>query len=528
MGFEKFQKFNGQKIFHLKVHDKMLQSTGYRLVLLRGVSLCYKANFSTLRPSIKDLFVSPPGIESTICTQGHIKSIRQFKNIGFIDLSDGTTHHNLSVVLSDPESTFAKLHLKVGQSISVGGKWIESKGTQKFELLYNSEEEGHVLKIIGDVEDAYPIQKKSQTYQYLRGLPTLRHRTSSLASMLRLRSFMEAKFMEFFNCQSFTKVSPPMITSSDCEGAGEQFKIEPLHKKMVTVDGKDQEEQFFDKPTFLTVSSQLHLEVLALSLNRVWTLSPCFRAEDSNTNRHLSEFWMLEAEICYIDNVSQLTDFTEQMIRYVTSQLRDESSLCCSGHSEDLLQSRFKKDEVETMKSRWNTILSPHKWPSISYTEAIDIINKVKNKNRLKNRLAWGDDIQTDHEKWLAGSYFNSPVFITDYPTFQKPFYMPKSHPTIYDPERPTVACYDLILPEIGELVGGSLREHNHDYLVQEMKRRNMNVQDMEWYLSTRLNGTVPHGGFGMGFERLISYLGAMENVKDVIPFPRVPQSCNC
>lgn len=502
---------------------------GWRRIPSKSSLLNSKASFSSLKPTIKELFIAPPTVESIISTQGHIKSIRQFKNIGFIDLSDGSTHNNLSVVLQDPESVFSKLHLKVGQSIAVDGKWIESQGTQLYELLYSPAEETHRLSVIGDVPDTYPIQKKTQTYQYLRGLPTLRHRTSTLASILRFRSFMETKLIEFFNNEHFIKTSPPLITSSDCEGAGEQFKVDQLQKKEVVVGGKGQEQMFFDKPAYLTVSTQLHLEVLALSLNKAWTLSPCFRAEDSNTNRHLSEFWMLEAEICYINHVSQLTDFTEKMIRYVTHELTEEATRATSsGASADLLQSRFKMEELESMKSRWDTVLSSKKWPSVSYTEAIEIVNKIKNKNRLKNRLAWGDSLQTEHEKWLAGVHFQSPVFITDYPVLQKPFYMLKSHLSVFDPEKPTVACYDLILPEIGELVGGSLREHDYSTLVQEMDSRNMNKDDMDWYLSTRLNGTVPHGGFGMGFERLLSYLGVMENVKDVIPFPRVPHSCSC
>jgi asparaginyl-tRNA synthetase len=321
---------------------------------------------------------------------------------------------------------------------------------------------------------------------------------------------LELKFFEYFNSKDFVKVSPPLITSSDCEGSGEQFKVESVQK--FDLDSAN----FFGKPTYLTVSTQLHLEVLSQSLNRAWTLSPCFRAENSNTNRHLSEFWMLEAEISYVDDVRQLTDFTEDMIRYVTKFLT----------SSDLLVSRFNKEEVLVMKQRWENILRDEKWPTITYTEAIEIINKVMNKGRLKNRLAWGDSIQTPHEKWLAGTHFQSPVFITDYPASEKPFYMPKSK--IYDPERPTVACYDLIIPEIGELVGGSVREHDYDTLIQEMKQRGMNTDELDWYLSTRQNGTVPHGGFGMGFERLVAYLSAMDNIKDVIPFPRVSQSCNC
>lgn len=464
----------------------------------------------SLNPTIKELLSVTPEVNSTVVSQGHIKSIRHSKNAGFIDLSDGTVHQSLSIVFKQPQEVLAKFPLKVGQSISVKGAWTESLGSQDYELVYNPHESSHEMTILGDVPEQYPIQKKVNTYQHLRNFPTLRHRTSTLASILRFRSYLELKFFEYFNSKDFVKVSPPLITSSDCEGSGEQFKVESVQK--FDLDSAN----FFGKPTYLTVSTQLHLEVLSQSLNRAWTLSPCFRAENSNTNRHLSEFWMLEAEISYVDDVRQLTDFTEDMIRYVTKFLT----------SSDLLVSRFNKEEVLVMKQRWENILRDEKWPTITYTEAIEIINKVMNKGRLKNRLAWGDSIQTPHEKWLAGTHFQSPVFITDYPASEKPFYMPKSK--IYDPERPTVACYDLIIPEIGELVGGSVREHDYDTLIQEMKQRGMNTDELDWYLSTRQNGTVPHGGFGMGFERLVAYLSAMDNIKDVIPFPRVSQSCNC
>lgn len=481
-------------------------------------SVCF---YSNLVPTIKDLFLNPPNVNSSISTQGHIKSIRQFKKVGFIDLSDGSIYKNLSIVLQEPEKVLSELQLKVGQSVSVKGTWIESKGNQSFELVYNPSEAEHKFKVIGDVVELYPIQKKNQTYQFLRSLPVLRHRTSTLASILRLRSFVESRVMEFFNKNGFIKVSPPIITSSDCEGGGEQFKVESMHKPSI-VDGKTKEHQFFGKPAYLTVSSQLHLEVLCQSLNRVWTLSPCFRAEDSNTNRHLSEFWMLEAEIAYVEDVAQLTKFSEQMIRSVVSDLQSTKDLVGAGNSTDVLGSRFNKQEIDKMQQRWDSLLTDKEWPTITYTEALKILNSSMKKTSLK----WGDSIQTEHEKWLAGTYFSSPVFITDYPMSQKPFYMPKSKN--FNPDFPTVACYDLIVPEIGELIGGSVREHRYDALIDAMKLRNMNIDEMEWYLSTRLNGSIPHGGFGMGYERLICYLGAMDNLKDIIPFPRVPDSCAC
>lgn len=474
---------------------------------------------TSLTPTIGEILSNPPANNSEITAFGHIKSIRTFKNIGFIDISDGSVHQTLNVVFSDPESVFSEKHYKVGQSISINGKWTESQGNQKFELQYDHQNPGHHIEIMGNVPETYPIQKKSQTLQFLRNVPTLRHRTSTLASILRFRSNVEAQLMTFFAKNGFVKVSPPMITSSDCEGAGEQFKIEPFVKAPAT-------DSFFGKEAFLTVSTQLHLEVLALSLNRAWTLTPCFRAEDSNTNRHLSEFWMLEAEVCYVDHVSQMTGLVENMIRLVVSQLKAAQEN--PGSLSDLASSRYSKEEAQTIEQRWSTVLAENLWPSITYTEAIEIINLVKNKGKLKGRMAWGDAILTEHEKWIAGVHFKCPVFITDFPLEQKPFYMPLSHESVFNSERPTVACFDLIIPEIGELVGGSLREANFDKLVGEMKRRNMSLDEMQWYLSTRENGTVPHGGFGMGFERLIAYLGAVENIKDVTAFPRAPGICPC
>ncbi|ODV78317.1 asparaginyl-tRNA synthetase [Suhomyces tanzawaensis NRRL Y-17324] len=480
--------------------------------MLRSLHTAARTN---LAPTIKHLLENPPTASSLLTCNGHIKSIRHSKNAGFIDLSDGSNQHSLSVVFKSPLDVLAAHQLKVGQSISVKGSWIESKGSQDYELVFNPLEPDHAISIIGDVGEDYPIQKKLSTFQHLRNFPTFRHRTATLGSMLRFRSVVESKLMDFFNSQDFTKVVPPLITSSDCEGAGEQFKVESLTN---SGKGDSEENYFFGKPSYLTVSTQLHLEVLALSLNRAWTLTPCFRAEVSNTNRHLSEFWMLEAEMCYVDDVHQLTAFSEKLVKYITNELRN-------GAGEDLLNSRFSREDVKIIKARWDSILDKE-WPTITYTEAIEIINRVMNKGRLKNRLQWGDSIQTPHEKWLAGVHFNSPVFITDYPASEKPFYMPKSKN--YESERPTVACYDLILPEIGELIGGSVREHRYDELLAEMKARGMNHEDMEWYLSTRAHGSVPHGGFGLGFERLLAYLGGMENIKDVIPFPRVPQSCSC
>lgn len=479
------------------------------------------SNSTQLKPTILEIHNQPPPTNQILETQGHVKSIRKFKKVGFLDINDGSIYQGLNIVLKDPNSQSLP-ELKVGQSIKVKGDWIESKGKQSYELIYDDKNPKHELTIVGDVASDYPLQKKETTMQNLRLYPSLRHRTSTLSSFLRLRSFLETKFMEFFNSKSFTKVTPPIITSSDCEGAGEVFKVEPVVNKGGD-DGKETE-KFFGKDAYLTVSTQLHLEALTIGLNRAWTLTPCFRAENSNTSRHLCEFWMLEAEICYIDDLKQLTNFTEDMVRYVTEALVEGTGAITtkfeSGNGNDLLGASYGTVN-EIIKKRWDALLTSDRWPSMTYTEAVEYLNK----NHLPSveQLTWGESLQLKHEKLLAKE---SPIFITDYPSSLKPFYMLKSKDC--DPTKPTVACFDLLIPDFGELAGGSLREHDYDTLVRDMKRYNMNIEDMEWYLTLRKNGTVPHGGFGLGFERLMIYLVGHENVKDIAAFPRAPQVCSC
>lgn len=413
----------------------------------------------------------------------------------------------MNMVFSDPESVFENYKLKVGQNICVTGTWRESIGSQSHELHYAHSDPSNRLEVVGNVPDSYPLQKKSQTLLFLRSLPTLRHRTATLSSVVRLRSQLETLLVNFFAENGFFKVNPPLVTAADCEGAGDQFAVELTRRDL-----------FFGKKAYLSVSGQLHLEPLAQSLSRVWCLSPCFRAEESHTTRHLSEFWMLEVEVSYVTEVAQLTALAEAMIKESTRSLKP--------YLDDLVASRFSKEDQHKITQRWESLVDDENWPLITYSEAIEIINRVKNKGRSKGRLEWGDLILTDHEKWLAGDHFGKPVFITDYPESQKPFYMPRSEGC--DPEEPTVACFDLVFPEIGELIGGSLREHDHERLLAEIRRRNMDELALAWYLSTRENGASPHGGFGMGFERLVAYLGGMDNVRDVTPYPRAPDLCEC
>ncbi|KAI5959904.1 SLM5 [Candida pseudojiufengensis] len=445
---------------------------------------------STLQPTIKEQISSTP-IGLLLETKGFVKSIRNSKNLSFLDLTDGTTSKVINVVLLGKEPP----KFQIGQSVSIKGEWNISKGAkQDYELIYNCKNPEHSYQIIGPVPEDYPLQKKATSMSYLRTLPSLKHRTSTVSSFYRLRSFLETSVQKFFNNHDFTKVNPPLITSSDCEGAGETFKIA-------------QSEEFFQKQTYLTVSSQLHLESLALALNRVWTLSPCFRAENSKTSRHLCEFWMLEAEVCYLNELDPLLDFTENLIKWVTRDL-------AQNYNNEYLNGVYLDENV--IRSRWDNILK-EEWKRVTYIEALNLINEEG-----IDTLKFGDSLNLDHERFLAK---NGPIFVTDYPESLKPFYMSKSKN--YDSQQPTVACFDLLLPEFGELVGGSLREHDYEVLKESMIKHNMKLDDMNWYLELRRNGTIPHGGFGMGWERFINYLSGHDNIRDIVPFPRAPNLCN-
>lgn len=447
----------------------------------------YLSSKAALSPTIKEQILAPTPIGSIFEVRGFVKSIRSSKNVGFLDISDGSTSKLINVVLMGKNQP----KFQVGESVRVKGEWSISKGMgQDKELKYNPEDPNHAYEIIGRVPEDYPLQKKATSMSFLRTLPSLKHRASTIASFYRLRSFLETQMMDFFNYHSFTKVSPPLITSSDCEGAGETFEIKRA-------------EEFFEKKAYLTVSTQLHLEAISLALNRAWTLTPCFRAEASKTSRHLSEFWMLEAEISFLDDLEPLLNFTEEMVKYATGRLVEKK--------EEYLEGTYLEKEV--IESRWRHILGD--WRRLTYNEALNELNS-KGAN-----LEFGDSLNLDHERKLAE---NGPVFVTDYPMSLKPFYMLKS--LNYNEDKPTVACFDLLLPQFGELIGGSLREHDYDTLVESTNKNNMNLDDMGWYTSLRKCGTIPHGGFGMGWERFVTYLSGHDNIRDLVPFPRAPGLC--
>lgn len=469
---------------------------------------------SSIPRTIEELLTKSPEIGSNLTVNGYIKSIRHLKKVSFIDLYDGSSAQTLMCVFPASkeavESDFSRI--QVGQSVSISGNWTASKGSgQQFEL--KSSHSG--LSVLGQVPEQYPLQLKSQPLEFLRTLPTLRFKTGYLGSILRLRSNIEYKLNEFFHNAGFIKTTPPLISGSDCEGAGELFEIES-RSFLQNKSGKD---KFFGKTAYLSVSSQLHLEALCQSVGNVWCLNPAFRAEASDTNRHLSEFWMLEAELPFINDVRQLTQFSESMIKHVIRALAENEN----GMAQDFLSSQRSADDpsskVSQLKQKWETLLRSE-WKTVTYAEAIDLLNSSKVEFQIP--VDYNEGLASEHEKWLAGEYFHSPVFVIDYPKDIKSFYMKQNG------DGKTVACFDLLVPEVGEIIGGSLREDNFEKLVAEINRRNMNLDELQWYLSMRQNATVPHGGFGLGFERLVCYLGEISNIRDSIPFPRSRNECNC
>lgn len=476
--------------------------------MIRAKATCvplrvFKRFNSTLPPSLSQLFTNPP-VNTHLTVNGYVRSVRSLKKVSFIDLSDGSTHQSLMCVLKPEQAA----NLKTGQSVSLEGKWIESKGKeQAYEFKTNPEESS--VRIIGNVPESYPLQKKLHSLQYLRTLPTLRWRTTYLSSILRFRSFVDFKLNEFFQSRAFTKVNPPIITSSDCEGAGELFQVESRNLEL-------SKEPFFGKNAYLTVSTQLHLELLSASLGNVWTLSPVFRAESSDTNRHLSEFWMLEAELSFVEDVSQITKFTEEMIKSILKDLVNDTN----GVASNLLKSQRRTEGFEEvnaqLQERWNNLFNKS-WDSITYDKAIQTL--LDSGVEFKIPVDYKDGLATEHEKWLA-SHFGGPLFVTDYPKEIKPFYMR------LNADGKTVACFDLIVPDVGEIIGGSLREHDLAKLELEIGKRGMAIDELKWYTSLRENGSVPHGGFGLGFERLLCYLTGVENIRDVVPLPRAHEEC--
>ncbi|CAN9088575.1 unnamed protein product [Alternaria sp. RS040] len=464
--------------------------------------------------------------------------LRKQKRIAFAAIGDGSTLQTVQAVLP-PQLAEG---LSTGVAVTVTGKWTPSPGQgQSHELQVNQ------VQILGENDaTAYPIQKKYQSPEFLRTLPHLRSRLPINSLILRLRSLVTVQVTNYFAEHDFVQCHPPIITSSDCEGAGEVFTVAPevpsSSDKSSSNQIKKHEDMFFGSPKYLTVSSQLHLEALAQSVNKVWTLSPTFRAEKSDTARHLSEFYMLEAELAFVDDANVVMDVVEEMLRSVAFKLQE------SVVGQELLEARARDQDQEstsvshaTLAQRWQG-LAEGPWPRISYAVAIRHLKDAVAQGKAEFEYAPGheDGLQTEHERFLAESLGRGgPIFVTDYPRNIKPFYMaPSNDPTVDESAASTVACFDLLVPEICELVGGSMREHRLEQLLKSMEEQGLQQASddstdasdgsLQWYVDLRRYGSVPHGGFGLGFDRLLCYLAGVPNIRDVVSFPRWHKRCDC
>ncbi|KAF9532407.1 asparaginyl-tRNA synthetase [Crepidotus variabilis] len=455
---------------------------------------------------------------------GWITSIRKQKRVSFAVISDGSTSKSLQAVLINGKDDNILRRLTNGAAVRLTGQLVASPGSGQSHELLVDEKTGGVIEVLGECDpETYPIQKKALTPEYLRDHAHLRARTAHIAAMLRLRDVLGRRINSWFEDQGFCSVNTPIITASDCEGAGEAFKLSPIQSRHPASTSATPSpttppppSEFFNSPAYLTVSHQLHLEALATSLSRVYTLSPCFRAEPSDTSKHLAEFWMLEAEWAFPtpDGVLGVCDLTEALIRSIGSEVRQKDDLEAIAK----LKSTGDKDYLA------NAFESEAPWARMTYTEAVkELQTAVSQGVKFEYQPQWGRPLQSEHELYLAETLIGGPVFVTDYPATLKPFYMR------LNPDEKTVACFDLLVPHIGELVGGSVREERADILERQMREAGLIAKDdptgqnssYKWYLDLRKFGGAPHAGFGMGFERLVGWLSGVHNIRECIPMPR-------
>ena len=443
---------------------------------------------------IKDALNSQKSIKE-LKVQGWVRTRRDSKGFSFISINDGSCLANIQAVADEGIPGYEDIHdATTGASIIVTGELVESPGKgQSWEIKASK------IEITGLADDSYPLQKKGHTPEFLRQIAHLRPRSNLFGCVFRTRSRLAYAIHNFFQDKDFVYVHTPIITASDCEGAGEMFKVTTLDS-----NEKNPENDFFGKPTFLTVSGQLEVETFACALSNVYTFGPTFRAENSNTTRHASEFWMIEPEMAYCDLFGDM-DLAEEMIQYLVKDIM----LNCS---EDL--ELFSKFVDKELINRLNSV-SENKFERISYTEAIKILED-SNKT-FEHPIEWGVNLQTEHERFLTEEHVKGPVTVYDYPKSIKPFYMRAND------DGKTSAAMDLLVPGIGEIIGGSQREERLEVLLNNMEEHNISKEDYYWYSDLRKYGTVPHSGFGLGFERMLMFVTGVANIRDVIPFPRTP-----
>ena len=452
---------------------------------------------------IRDLLNIEKPIERAYIN-GWIRTKRDSKDFSFIEINDGSCLANIQVIADGDLQNYEDIKsLQTGCAITVEGDVTESPGKgQRWEIRANN------IEIIGHTDDDYPLQKKRHSDEYLRTIAHLRPRTNKYGAMFRIRSRLSQIIHAFFSERDFNWIHTPIITGSDCEGAGDMFQVTTLDLKNIPRD-KDTvqfEEDFFGKEAKLTVSGQLSLESLCLGLGKVYSFGPTFRSENSNTSRHMAEFWMIEPEIAFAD-IHNNMDLAEEIIRYLVSFVIEECA-------EDLeLFTRFVDKELLPRLEN----IRENNFIRLPYSEAIQILGK--SNQSFEFEVKWGKDLQSEHERFLTEIHFKQPIIVYNYPKEIKAFYM-----RLNDDEK-TVAAMDVLVPSIGEIIGGSQREERHDVLLQRIRESGMDEKDYWWYLDTRRFGSVPHAGFGLGFERLLMLVTGVNNIRDVIPFPRTPKS---
>ena len=456
------------------------------------------------RTKISTIF-SQPELDSTVDVMGWVRTRRGNKYVQFVALNDGSTIRNHQVVFDMAKFSDEQLKaVTTGSSIHVKGKLVESQGKGQ-----TVEVQAEELEVFGTADETYPLQKKGHSLEFLREKAHLRPRTNTFGAVLRVRSALAFAIHKFFQEKGFFYLNTPLITASDCEGAGAMFQVTtlPLNDLPKNEDGSvDYSKDFFGKSTALTVSGQLEGELGATALGAIYTFGPTFRAENSNTPRHLSEFWMIEPEMAFYDiedNMELAEEFVKYCIRYALDTCRGDIEFLAEHYDKDLIP-------------RLENVLAQD-FVRLTYTEGVEILEKSGRKFEFP--VHWGTDLQSEHERYLVEEHFKRPVILTDYPKDIKAFYMKQN------PDGRTVRAMDVLFPAIGEIIGGSEREADYDKLLASIDERGIPMKDMWWYLDTRRFGTVPHSGFGLGFERLVLFVTGMTNIRDVIPFPRTPNN---
>jgi asparaginyl-tRNA synthetase len=456
------------------------------------------------RSKIKDL-LNREQAGDEVLVQGWVKTRRSSKNVTFIQVSDGSTLADLQVVVDESLPAYQAVDsLNTDCSVSVLGTLSESLGKgQKYELQAKN------IEILGQADpETYPLQKKRHTPEFLREIAHLRPRTNTFGAMARIRNFMSQAIHSFFQNRGFMYIQTPMITASDAEGAGAMFRVTTLDLENLPLSNGavNNAEDFFGKPAFLTVSGQLEAEIFAMAMSDVYTFGPTFRAENSNTSRHLAEFWMVEPEVAFCD-LDGLAELSEDFLKYVFSEVLDNC-----GEDMEFFNRWYDNEAISTLEG-----IVHSRFERLTYTEAVDIL--TKSGERFEYPIQWGADLQSEHERYLTEKRVGRPVIVTDYPMEIKAFYMRQNA------DAETVRALDVLVPRIGEIIGGSQREERRDVLLERLRQAGLPEEDYWWYLDLRRYGTVPHSGFGLGFERTVQFVTGVPNIRDVIPFPRTPKN---